>query len=374
MLKKTLCLLLAVLLLGSSAVFAETQEDKLSASEAVIKFIKHYEGFSSTPYEDGGGLAIGYGTRCQKGEWPDGISLEQADELMRSDVARFSGHVNDMATKLGLELTQNEFDALVSLTYNLGYGWMTSEYRLYTMLKTGIQLYKDIVVVNAFARYCNYKGEMHEGLVRRRLAEAKMFLYSDYRFGGTPNYEFEYLEQDDGDFTLYKLEAGLTISGFTDINYKQWFYKYVSPLTYLGIIDGYPEGNFKPYVSVSNGEAMKLLLLAAGHPEQEKPEEHWADGYLALALNEGFLDEGDATDLDHYMDRALVAKLTALSLGLTPGGDEPFIDTDDVYVAALYNAGVVEGSYDADGNLVYRLDSPITRGEICAIIWRLINL
>lgn len=374
MLKKTLCLLLAVMLLGTCSAFAEDIDSDLSASEAVIQFIKFYEGFSSTQYEDGGGLAIGYGTRCQPDEWTDGITLEQADGLMRADVERFSGHVNSMATRLNLKLSQHQFDALVSLTYNLGYGWMTSEYRLYTMLKTGISRYSDLVVVNAFARYSNYKGELFEPLIRRRLAEAKMFLYGDYRFGGTPNYEFEHVEHDDGDFSLYKLEAGLTISTFTDIQYKQWFYKYVSPLAYLGIIDGYSDGSFKPYVSVSSGEATKLLLLAAGHTEQATLGEHWADGYLALARAEGYLDEDEVTDLDYYIDRGLVAKLTALSLGLTPGGDEPFTDTDDIYVAALYNAGVVEGSYDADGNLVYKPDSPITRAEICAIIWRLINL
>lgn len=48
-------------------------------------------------------------------------------------------------------------------------------------------------------------------------------------------------------------------------------------------MDGYEDGSFRPGSSVTAGEALKLILLAAGYPVQERTGAHWASGYLDLA-------------------------------------------------------------------------------------------
>ena len=83
MIKKTLCLIIAAcLVLAVPALAADTPA--LRTSEAGIAFIKDKEGFAATAYEDSLGWAIGYGTRCEPGEYPNGITEAEADALLTS--------------------------------------------------------------------------------------------------------------------------------------------------------------------------------------------------------------------------------------------------------------------------------------------------
>ena len=92
----------------------------------------------------------------------------------------------------------------------------------------------------------------------------------------------------DGDYELFhRVWAEYSPAKFSDVPYTQWYYEYVSPLTYAGIMDGYEDGSFRPGSSVTAGEALKLILLAAGYPVQERTGAHWASGYLVLAVSRG---------------------------------------------------------------------------------------
>ena len=77
MTKKTLCFILAACLLLAVPALAAGGTG-LRTSEAGIAFIKDKEGFSAQAYEDSTGWAIGYGTRCQAGQYPDGITAARA--------------------------------------------------------------------------------------------------------------------------------------------------------------------------------------------------------------------------------------------------------------------------------------------------------
>ena len=112
-----------------------------------------------------------------------------------------------------------------------------------------------------------------------------------------------------------------------------------------------------------------MILLAAGYPEPERAESHWARGYLNFAIDQGFLVRyQDITDLDVNMTRGMLAKLAANALGLSdPGTYGTFTDTDSVYVEALYAAGIVGGYPDG----TYRPDASVSRAEIAAIVNRI---
>ena len=374
MIKKTLCLILAAcLVLAVPALAADSPA--LRTSEAGIAFIKDKEGFAATAYEDSLGWAIGYGTRCEPGEYPDGITEAEADALLRQHLAETESYIDSAMASLGVTLNQHQYDALASLTYNIGVGWFHSGYRLYNMLAAGIQYYTDEYIVNTFARYSNSAaGGTLDALVERRLQEALIFLYGDYGFGGTPLYEYEYRELDDGDYELFhRVWAEYSPAKFSDVPYGKWYYEYVSPLTCAGIMDGYEDGSFRPESDVTAGEALKLVLLAAGYPVQERVNAHWASGYLELALSRGLISQDDLETLDQPVTRLFIAKLAARALGLQPDGSAYFADTSDPYVGALYTAGVVEGSYAGD-RLVYLPGDCISRAEMSAIIWRIYNL
>ena len=64
------------------------------------------------------------------------------------------------------------------------------------------------------------------------------------------------------------------------------------------------------------------------------------------------------------ISRKQIALLASKALGLTDkSGKSPFVDTDDLNVMALYNAGIVEGTTESDGLTYYYPDSSITRAK-----------
>ena len=79
----------------------------------------------------------------------------------------------------------------------------------------------------------------------------------------------------------------------------------------------FPDGTFRPEEKVTTGQALKMIILAAGHAEPEKVSSHWARGYLNFALEAGILERGEITDLDVSMSRLLTAKVSARALGVT---------------------------------------------------------
>ena len=156
---------------------------------------------------------------------------------------------------------------------------------------------------------------------------------------------------------------------FSDVPEDSWFYTDVMTLAESGVIGGYPDGTYRPTKKVTTGEALKMILLAAGYPEPERVDSHWARGYLNFAIDQGFLVRyQDISDLDVNMTRGMLAKLAANALGLSdPGTYGTFTDTDSVYVEALYAAGIVGGYPDG----TYRPDASVSRAEIAAIVNRI---
>ena len=177
-----------------------------------------------------------------------------------------------------------------------------------------------------------------------------------------------------GFMALTLLLAGTTLVraydiSFSDVPESSWFYEDVMTLSESGVVSGYPDGTYRPTKKVTTGEALKMILLAAGYPEPEPAASHWARGYLNFAIEQGFLTRyEDISDLDVNMTRGLVAKLAANALGLSdPGTYGTFTDTDSPYVEALCAAGIVGGYPDG----TYRPGASISRAEIAAIVNRI---
>ena len=95
-------------------------------------------------------------------------SKEAALLLLSKTLAPFEHAVN----AIKVDLTQNEFDALVSLCYNIGAGNFASS-TLVKMLKAG-----DVKseIAKQFLRWDKANGKPLAGLTRRRNAEAELFL------------------------------------------------------------------------------------------------------------------------------------------------------------------------------------------------------
>lgn len=127
-----------------------------------LNLIKQFEGCRLSAYKCPAGIwTIGYGHTS--GVKPtDKINSLDADRLLRQDIVRYEQAVNSIVKH---PLNQNQFDALVSFTYNLGPG----------CLKTLVANRNLTQIGNAIKLYNKANGKVLEGLVRRRNAESKLF-------------------------------------------------------------------------------------------------------------------------------------------------------------------------------------------------------
>ena len=162
---------------------------------------------------------------------------------------------------------------------------------------------------------------------------------------------------------------------FNDVNASTWCYKYVTELADAGVIDGYSDGSFKPDNTITYGAALKLIMLAAGYPEQAPTVAGSAfSGYLAKAQSEGLITRSNV-NLGGSITRLQMAQLAggALKLDINNlSSIKPFTDTSEVYVQALNAAGIVEG-YFSNGTSTFRPSNTLTRGQVSAIVWRMQN-
>lgn len=132
-----------------------------------LALIKEFEGLRLTAYRDAVGVwTIGYGHTGPDVTPGMTITQDQADELLRKDVARFEKAVASMAKVA----TDSQFDALVSFAYNLG----EEALRRSTLLRKHNE--GDYAGAKAeFARWKYAGDKVLAGLVRRRAAEAEMY-------------------------------------------------------------------------------------------------------------------------------------------------------------------------------------------------------
>ena len=142
----------------------------MRTSERGIELIKRFEGLRLSPYHDPIGLpTVGVGHLLSKEKWADlsqwpTITEEEADNLLRKDVARFERAVGRLVKR---PLTKGQFDALVSFTFNLGAGALQAS-TLRRVLNRGD--YHD--APRQLLRWVFAGGRRLRGLVRRREAEA----------------------------------------------------------------------------------------------------------------------------------------------------------------------------------------------------------
>ena len=174
---------------------------------------------------------------------------------------------------------------------------------------------------------------------------------------------------------LFSLGVLTTNKKFGDINAATWCYKYVTELADAAVIDGYADGNFRPDSTITYGAALKLIMLAAGYPEQAPtvPGSTFS-GYLAKAQADGLVTRSNVA-LNGPITRLQVAQLAAGALKLdinNLSSVKPFTDTADVYVQALNAAGIVEGYFN-NGTSTFRPSNTLTRGQVSAIVWRMQN-
>ena len=145
----------------------------MQTSDKGIALIKQFEGCKLTAYQDSVGVwTIGYGWTKPVDGKPirAGMTIKQetAERLLKTGLVSYE---NDVSRLVKVDLTQGQFDALVSFTYNLGARSLSTS-TLLRKLNAG-----DYAgAADEFLRWNKAGGKVLSGLTRRREAERALFL------------------------------------------------------------------------------------------------------------------------------------------------------------------------------------------------------
>ncbi len=226
--RKLLCFLLSAALLmslaGTAVPQAKAQND-LRTSDDLVNLLKQFEGFAKYQVWDNSQWSVGYGTRvnvcalgygkcpgypnctdenCEFGRWVEGnpISEEDATRKMREFLTAFEGEINRFAKKHGLTFSQQQFDALVSFTYNCGGGWMLESYDPEGNFRNAV-ISGDMgdLIVYTFGLWSKSGKTVSLGHIRRRMIEAQIYVdgvYSSYD-EWPENYRYVFLDGNGGE-------------------------------------------------------------------------------------------------------------------------------------------------------------------------------
>ncbi len=161
----------------------------MKVSKELIKMLKHHEGVRYKPYQCPAKLwTIGVGhvmypEQAKIPSTPEGMatrkayplkpqdnrkwSEEEVDSILAKDVVRFERGV---ARYLPIQLSQNEFDALVSFSFNLGLGVLQR-----STIRQALLRGDKITAIQSLLKYNKAGGKVLKGLDNRRKDEAALF-------------------------------------------------------------------------------------------------------------------------------------------------------------------------------------------------------
>lgn len=139
-------------------------------SDKGIDLIKSFESFEPDWYRCPAGVeTIGYGhARLKSDDFPTPVTQEFAIALLRQDVGKAERAV---LRRVRIPLAQHQFDALVSLVYNIGEGQFSTS-SLLRVLNEG----NTLAAADQFLVWRKAGGKVLPGLERRRQAERALFL------------------------------------------------------------------------------------------------------------------------------------------------------------------------------------------------------
>lgn len=154
-----------------------------------IDLLTAFEGFSSTCYKDSVGVwTIGYGHACQSasddlpqygvkctsGQCSGSLTESQGEEVLADDISSFESCVRNA---VGVKVTNNMFDAMVSLAFNIGCGGFQGSTLLRELNKG------ELSDKEAQYQFSQWNSGCIEGLERRRFTESQLFSSCSSRFG-----------------------------------------------------------------------------------------------------------------------------------------------------------------------------------------------
>lgn len=140
----------------------------MNISHKTYNLIKEFEGFSSKPYLCPGNYkTIGYGHMLNTNDQRSEITREEAEGLLEEDILNIE---NSVLRNINISLTQGQFDALVSFTFNVGSAALQR-----STLRQKVNRGEHAEVPKEFMRWIFANGKKVLGLINRRVVEASLY-------------------------------------------------------------------------------------------------------------------------------------------------------------------------------------------------------
>lgn len=180
---------------------------------------------------------------------------------------------------------------------------------------------------------------------------------------------------------------------FTDVQEGSWYYDEVQKIASQGIVNGYPDGSFKPEGPVKVKPFIKMVFGSMGYTDlKAKAGEDWAQPYINKGIKTGIIEKGDFLNYDRYISRGEMAKLMVRAIEFSgekdypanindyhkliadynemfrPDGDNINTDTRD-YSLKAFVKGLITGYPDGE----FKSDFCANRAEACVMLERMID-
>ena len=388
---------------------------KLSASQEIIDVIKDFEGFRSKAYWDNSQWTVGYGTRASG---PDvTVTKAEAEKLLRKVLtSTYEPIVNDFCKENGKQPTQQQFDAMLDLTYNVGGSWTTGSSVPNVVLNpvTALEL------VKGFGAWSRSGGKVSYVHANRRVREALIYLYGEYyRAYGNQDCQsdIDVVSNDDlphFKVVIFKTNSGKLSNGKTDYaayypegDYYRSFidatrdgYTLVGwKITKIGndsvsdeerasiwdrveenleLTAVWKKGTFEVEPEeppVDYEEPTEPEIDAEDLPFEDVPENAWFRDAVSYVYRNEFMNGTSATTFSpgDSMTRGMLVTVLYRIDGSMPVTDEERACFDDIAgayytdaVAWAYSSGIVNGVSDTE----FAPNRVITRQEAITIFYR----
>lgn len=292
--KKRIVSLVLAVVIALSAVWVSplhvSAESEFVTSEECVALIKDEEGFVRKPYWDYSQYTVGYGTKCPDDKLDyyleNGITEEEAIALLCSHLKGVEKRLNqDLIDRFQLTLTQNQFDALVSFSYNCGTRWIYDESD--NLRRAVINGADENEIIYRFSRWCNAGGVIQTILVRRRLWEANLYI----------NGVYENIVPDHYGYVLYDANGGVS-----DPNIQGYNTEITAEIIPTPTYEGH---TFDGWYTAKNG-GTKVTVLDAS-VRNKRLYAHWIDG------------EGNSTNQGQEPEDGITVTVTANDVNVRQG-------------------------------------------------------
>lgn len=354
----------------------------MTSSQKLVDVIKSMEGFSETPYWDYGQYTIGFGCNADQEEgFLEKVTVKEAEELLRRELKEnYESQVNRFCAKIGKQPNQNQFDALVSFTYNCGGSWMQSS-RLATWLKNPTT---EMALVSAMGSWKRAGGEILYALVQRRIQEAIMFLRGEYSLAQylKPEQKMEWNIQSDLQYispsalpyfasAIFKLNGGKVSAAYSDGENYDDFVMYYAKGSYYSplpepVREGYTFAGWKiTRIGNNKTDIGGIVTIETLVEKNVELTAQWVQGNVTIPGSENFSGVNDTPapggDLEENKPGVNI-----------PAAAQPF---RDVYTDSWFRDSVVfvyeNGYMNGMGDNLFQPNGELTRGMLVMVLYRM---